>query len=203
MAQVTLPTELQGKMKTWFERILETPASFRDTTRVENEPTIFDDEDDPFDPNVPGVSEEFILNKDKTVSEYKGVSLDTNGMHGLFSLIYPPADLQIDVVEWAEEHFGMNFQSVSGRFFYPGPGGFMGWHTNADTPGKKIYVAYASEEEGSFFRYYDNEKQQVITDWDSKGLNVRVFDISSDPEHYYWHCVYAYKDRISYGFYLV
>lgn len=202
MIQTEIPTSLKGKIETFMESVLASPNAYHDTTREENEQPVFNGED-PFDPSVPGVSDNFIHNKDRTVAEYKGVSLETNAMSNLIPLVYPPADIQIEMVEWAEQYFQMNFRSVSGRFYYPENGGFMGWHTNSDMPGKRIYVAYASEENGSYFKYFDEESQQTVVDWDEKGLNVRAFDINRDPEQLYWHCVYADKPRISYGFLLV
>ena len=42
---------------------------------------------------------------------------------------------------------------LSGDFYYP-PTGFMGWHTNHNSPCDRIYINYASEDKKSFFRYY-------------------------------------------------
>ena len=47
-----------------------------------------------------------------------------------------------------------------GQFYYP-PTGFMGWHTNVGAPGERFYVTWASEDNKSFFRYYDDENPAV------------------------------------------
>ena len=89
-----------------------------------------------------------------------------------------------------------NFLWCSGYFYYP-PTGYMGWHTNHDDPAVRLYINYASEDNKSFFRYYHNGK--IITDYDSKGLNIRKFKCP-DKKPYFWHCVGSECDRISIGF---
>lgn len=85
-----------------------------------------------------------------------------------------------------------------GQFYYP-PTGYMGWHTNCGTPGERFYITWASEDKKSFFRYYDYEKDEIITDYDDKGLTVRQFKVT-ESEPYFWHCVGSECDRFSYGF---
>ena len=85
-----------------------------------------------------------------------------------------------------------------GQFYYP-PTGFMGWHTNVGAPGERFYVTWASEDNKSFFRYYDDEKDEIITDYDDKGLTVRQFTIPTEKP-YFWHCVGSECDRFSFGF---
>ncbi len=88
--------------------------------------------------------------------------------------------------------------TIRGNFYYP-PTGYMGWHTNADTPGERIYITWASEDKKSFFRYYDNEKNEIVTDYDDKGLTIRQFTIPESAPHF-WHCVGSECDRFSFGF---
>ena len=85
-----------------------------------------------------------------------------------------------------------------GQFYYP-PTGYMGWHTNCGAPGERFYITWASEDKKSFFRYYDYEKDEIITDYDDKGLTVRQFKVT-EAEPYFWHCVGSECDRFSYGF---
>tara|TARA_R100001443_G_scaffold105666_1_gene114750 strand:- start:254 stop:940 length:687 start_codon:yes stop_codon:yes gene_type:complete len=85
-----------------------------------------------------------------------------------------------------------------GAFYYP-PTGFMGWHTNCGTPGERFYITWASEDKKSFFRYYDDEKDEIITDYDDKGLTIRQFTIPTGKP-YFWHCVGSECDRFSFGF---
>ena len=87
---------------------------------------------------------------------------------------------------------------VRGQFYYP-PTGFMGWHTNVNAPGERFYVTWASEANKSFFRYYDDEKDEIITDYDDKGLTIRQFTIPTGKP-YFWHCVGSECDRFSFGF---
>ena len=85
---------------------------------------------------------------------------------------------------------------VSGHFYYP-KGGFMSWHTNSDKPEKHVYITYVDEPNKSFFRSFVDD--EIITDYDSDTINIRVFDIV-DTEPYYWHCVYSDCNRYSFGF---
>ena len=85
-----------------------------------------------------------------------------------------------------------------GQFYYP-PTGYMGWHTNANAPGERIYITWASEDKKSFFRYYDTEKNEIVTDYDDKGLTIRQFTIPESAPHF-WHCVGSECDRFSFGF---
>jgi hypothetical protein len=87
--------------------------------------------------------------------------------------------------------------SVSGRFHYP-PQGFMGWHTNSNAEGVRLYATYATEDDKSYFRYYDLDKKQMVTEWEKKGWNFRAFQVRR--EKLYWHCVYTDVDRYSFGF---
>ena len=85
----------------------------------------------------------------------------------------------------------------SGMFMYP-PKGFMSWHTNASAPCDRLYLAY-SDNGDSFFRYYDNETKEIVTDYDRAGLNWRRFSVTNEPPHF-WHCVGSNCTRISLGF---
>lgn len=95
-----------------------------------------------------------------------------------------------------EEIFPDYTPIVSGHFYYP-KGGFMSWHTNSDKPEKHVYITYVDKPNESFFRSFVND--EIITDWDSDNINIRVFDIV-DQEPYYWHCVYSNCNRYSFGF---
>tara|TARA_B100002019_G_scaffold293349_1_gene320330 strand:- start:1715 stop:2197 length:483 start_codon:yes stop_codon:yes gene_type:complete len=84
----------------------------------------------------------------------------------------------------------------TGFFYYP-KGGYMGWHTNSKVIGKRKYVVYATEEKKSFFRYYDTDKEDIVTLWDKKGWNTVEFEIKKDEP--FWHCVGSMCDRVSLG----
>ena len=87
---------------------------------------------------------------------------------------------------------------LSGNFYYP-PTGYMGWHTNCGFPCERFYITWASEDKKSFFRYYDYEKDEIITDYDDKGITIRQFNIPDRAPHL-WHCVGSECDRLSIGF---
>ena len=84
----------------------------------------------------------------------------------------------------------------SGRHWYPS-NGFMGWHTNANVPGFRLYCSYASEAEQSFFRYLDPLSGGIVTDLDRAGWTFRCFRTDLQP---FWHSVLSRVDRISFGF---
>lgn len=90
---------------------------------------------------------------------------------------------------------GMNIVN-SGHFWYP-PGSFMGWHTNSGAPGWRIYLSYAEEPGKSFFRYYDDERDELITSLDDQ-WSVRIFEIRKDRP--LWHSVYSETHRFSLGY---
>ena len=87
---------------------------------------------------------------------------------------------------------------MSGNFYYP-PTGYMGWHTNCGDPCERFYITWASEDKKSFFRYYDYENDEIITDYDDKGITIRQFNIPDRAPHL-WHCVGSECDRLSIGF---
>lgn len=86
-------------------------------------------------------------------------------------------------------------RSVSGRFYYP-PQGFMGWHTNSNFEGWRVYASWAEEAKKSYFRYY--AKNTMHTEWEDKGWNFRAFQVHKS--NLYWHCVYTDTNRYSFGF---
>ncbi len=88
--------------------------------------------------------------------------------------------------------------TASGSLLYP-PGGWMGWHTNSDRVGWRLYVNYVTRGGRSFFRW--SEGGEVRTDYDLAGFNFRAFRTgpSGDP---FWHCVYADEWRLSLGYWL-
>lgn len=86
---------------------------------------------------------------------------------------------------------------LSGRIWYP-PGGYMGWHTNSNSVGYRLYCSHSEEEDSSFFRFLDPISNEVVTSWDKKGWNFRMFHVTK--ENSFWHCVYSETDRISIGY---
>ena len=85
----------------------------------------------------------------------------------------------------------------SGDFYYPA-GGFMSWHTNSNTPGRRVYITYSQEANKNIFKYIDDGK--VIEDFDEEGWTVREFIVGDTPDTLFWHAVDAVIPRISMGF---
>jgi hypothetical protein len=86
----------------------------------------------------------------------------------------------------------------SGHFWYPEQS-FMGWHTNSQSPGWRIYINYAEQENQSFFRFQDHSSGEIRTLWDHE-WNLRVFRITQGQP--LWHCVYSNTNRFSLGYML-
>lgn len=85
---------------------------------------------------------------------------------------------------------------LSGRIWYPN-NGYMGWHTNNDNQGYKLYCSFARESDKSFFRYQHPISKEIITSWDKQGWNFRIFKIQKEL---LWHSVYSETDRFSIGY---
>lgn len=84
----------------------------------------------------------------------------------------------------------------SGRNWYP-RNGYMGWHTNANVQGFRLYCTHAPASRQSYFRYFDPTTQKIETSWDTAGWNFKCFRTDLEP---LWHCVYSETDRISFGY---
>jgi hypothetical protein len=112
---------------------------------------------------------------------------------------YSPT-LIIKLLPWLAELFPKASITASGQFLYP-VNGFMGWHTNSDTPHTRMYITYADEGNKSFFRYKDFN-DNIITTWDNEGITIRVFDTHPTPQPF-WHCVYSECNRYSFGFKMI
>lgn len=85
--------------------------------------------------------------------------------------------------------------NLSGRFHYFQKN-FMGWHTNSNQEGFRLYATFCEEDKKSFFRYQENGK--VMTEMEDKGWNFRGFEVRKHNP--YWHCVYSDCNRYSFGF---
>jgi len=90
---------------------------------------------------------------------------------------------------------------LSGNFLYP-KNGYMGWHTNADTPYLRCYITY-SENGDSYFKYRNPNTKEIIIDRDNIGWTSRYFMISNKTEELFWHCVYSNTNRISIGYRII
>ena len=84
----------------------------------------------------------------------------------------------------------------SGRHLYP-QNGYMGWHTNSNVPGFRLYLSHVEAGNSSGFRYRDPDSGNVVSDWDEAGWNFRCFRTDLSP---FWHSVWSHTDRISLGY---
>jgi hypothetical protein len=85
----------------------------------------------------------------------------------------------------------------SGDFYYPAKG-FMGWHTNSNTPGRRVYLSYSLKSNTNSFNYIKDG--EVIKDFDCQGWTAREFIVSDKRNSFFWHSVDAQSPRISIGF---
>ncbi len=84
----------------------------------------------------------------------------------------------------------------SGLLWYP-PGCAMGWHTNSNSAGWRVYMNYCEEEGKSFFRYRDPDNGEIVT-LEDRQWNFRIFRVTrEDP---LWHCIYSDTNRFSIGY---
>jgi len=81
--------------------------------------------------------------------------------------------------------------------YYP-PGGFVGWHTNWNAHCYQILFTWSKDGNG-YFRYWDNQKQEIVHTQDVPGWQCRhyYFGRLDEPEHHCWHAAYAGSDRIT------
>ena len=94
---------------------------------------------------------------------------------------------------------GFNYDHPSGCFWYP-PTGYMSWHTNADNGGYRVYANWVPEDNKSFIRLRDPNTGNIITSWDKKGWQFRMFLCKEEPaEDVTWHCIYSDTNRLSLG----
>lgn len=93
------------------------------------------------------------------------------------------------LVQSANELFGSC--QLSGLSRYP-VDGYMGWHTNSNQPGTRIYIVYSWG--ASSFLWFDGAK--IVEDKESIGWNIRKF--SFDETELFWHAVVG--ERVAIGF---
>ena len=103
------------------------------------------------------------------------------------------------LMEWTKgtlpKEFGANSNSLTS--YYP-KNGFVGWHTNWNAFGYQLILTWSQEGDG-YFRYYDNKKDEIITEMDVKGWQARWYRFGriDEPEHHCWHCAWTNCPRIT------
>ena len=81
--------------------------------------------------------------------------------------------------------------------YYP-PGGFVGWHTNYDASAYQVLFTWSKTGNG-YFRYWDKEKDEIVTIQDKPGWQCRhfYFGPEDEPHNHCWHSAYAGDERIT------
>jgi hypothetical protein len=194
--KLSLPPLLEQSLTKYALTVLDTPERYITPTLNSSSPI------KPYDTTAPGITDEFILNWNLSSVNWGAFNLQKTKCELLSEIAFPPMSLTIQIIEFLEEKLGKQLIKPSGHFLYP-EGGYMGWHTNGDMPGTRVYLAYSPITNGSCFKYVDRSGivPKIITDWDDMGWTIRIFDVSYHPDKYFWHCVDATNaPRISYGY---
>ena len=132
----------------------------------------------------------------KYINDGRDIYKNANGIYSTFDSLKISNRLVTDLMELFPNYSIRN----TGNIFYE-PGNFMGWHTNNDNEGYRIYISYCDKDKSSFFRYYDTNTQKTVDCMDDEGLNIRLFAIQKEDP--LWHCVHSRCDRLSIGFFLL
>ena len=74
--------------------------------------------------------------------------------------------------------------------YYP-PGGFVGWHTNWDANAYQVLFTWSENGDG-YFKYYDKQKDEIVTIQDKPGWQCRHYYFGSKEEQdlHCWHSAY-------------
>lgn len=94
----------------------------------------------------------------------------------------------------------------SSVLFYPGKdnpdAGWMGWHTNSDSPGWRLYANYITTDGNnreSYFAYSTREGEEIFQVDDPTDQWVYRLFFAKPQYDPFWHCVYTEGSRISVG----
>ena len=86
----------------------------------------------------------------------------------------------------------------SGHMLYGG-NSWMGWHTNEDFPGRRIYCNWSERDGENDFRYLDADSGEMIIKPEPAGWSMKSFYIPTPPQQL-WHSINAGGKRIALGF---
>lgn len=199
---LTLDIELEQQLTEHAENIIRTPNRYLRLAEGNRKVLPRDPNDiSLYDPNLPGVSDEYITSGLVDIFNHKNAH---QVCRWLYKIVLPPMPVLLKFFNAIENTVGKKVSLIRGTLLYP-PGGYMGWHTNSDMIGTRLYLAYSNINKGSYFKYIDmgSGEKQIITSWDKKGWNIRMFEVTSDPKQLYWHCIESITaHRVSFGFML-
>lgn len=84
------------------------------------------------------------------------------------------------------------------KMFYP-PGGYIGWHNNANAPGYNILFTYSETGEGDF-RYIHPQTGELVIMPDRKGWSCKVgyYDVVEGKP--LWHAAWTNCNRLNWGY---
>lgn len=197
LIKLTLPIEIESPLTEYANNVLARPGRY--TNPNTKDPNIGLD---PYDTSSPGITDEFIQDWNLNSVTWGDISLQSTRCDNLSIISFPPMKISLTLIEFLEDNTQQKLVRPTGNFLYP-KGGYMGWHTNGNMPGSRVYLAYSPEDNGSYFKYVDRSNNTIVTDWDYKGWTVRKFEVSQIPSKYLWHCVGAPNaPRISFGYWL-
>ena len=135
----------------------------------------------------------------KTQTSYEYYLQTSTNIDTAEESVYKPIGLdqeeKINIIKHISNIYPKASITQSGNFFYP-ENGFMSWHTNIKSPGRRIYLSYVEETNKSAFKYIQNNRE--VVSFDFVGWNMREFFVSEDSP--FWHCVYTETPRMSIGF---
>jgi hypothetical protein len=199
--RLSIPSHISNSLVEYADKVIALPQKY--TNNINNGMPDFLMDYDINDPNLPGINDEFIINHQLDTNVWGDKLLHKGILTNVLEISYPPMKTILPLINWLSETTSSKFIEPRGNFLYP-QGGYMGWHTNSDAPGTRVYVAYSPKEHSSYFKYVirsEDQPPQIITDWDDVGWTVRIFKPSDNPLHYLWHCIGAIDaPRISFGF---
>jgi hypothetical protein len=201
VTDITIPSDIESGLTSYAKALLADPGKYvvHGIYDLSTRPAV-----DINDPKLPIINDDFLLlNHDITSVNYGAEQhLQTCLYKWLFDIAFPPTPILVPYLEFLEKETGKKFVEHRGNFLYP-KDGYMGWHTNSDVPGYRIYAAYTEVEDGSYFKYLDTsgDTPKMVVSYDKPGWNVRMFPISNNAKDLLWHCVYSQgAPRLSYGF---
>lgn len=197
ITKINLSVELENSLIEYCDTILTDVNSYINFNKLNKDHL---KTDDLTDCTIPCISDDFILNHDLSSLNYNTYLLDTCLYANIYNISFPPISISSAIISELTHMINCRLIEPSGSFLYP-KGGYMGWHTNSNSPGIRVYISYSQSRNGSCFKYMDINSKSVITDWDNIGLTIRIFKIYDDKSKYFWHCVSAPgADRISFGY---
>jgi hypothetical protein len=135
-----------------------------------------------------------IIKSSQNLEEYSDCCLENDR---LAIRIYECSVLP-ELKAWVERQFPNYNFSKSNAIVYP-PGGYLGWHTNANHTGLRLYLHWIEDLGQSSFKYWDGS--QVVDDVENEKCFIRIFNVT-DMTNPTWHCVYSNTWRVSVGFYM-